>query len=84
MSLHSGINFRVAHEGKDGIVISVVTHDEGEPLDETVTAVAPCGTRLDEIDSLDSALAWLEFGPQPDDWAEMAQDAMEERASRGW
>lgn len=80
----SGINLRVAHESSDGIVVSVVTFDEHEVLDETFTAVAPCGARLDEIDTLDSALAWLEFGPKSEhDWAEAAQDAAERRAENG-
>lgn len=82
--MSSGIDIRPVHEGTDGIILSVITHDEGEVLDETFTAVARCGSRQDEIGSLADARAWLEFGPAPEfDWAEAAQDACERRAENG-
>ncbi len=80
----SGLDIRVVSDDDDGTILSVVTFDEGDVLDETFTAIAPCGATCDEIGSIADARAWLEFGPVPEfNWAEAAQDAMERRAENG-
>ena len=80
----SGTSIREVRHTAAGTILSVVTFDENEVLDETFTAIAPDGGTLDEIESVESAAVWLDFvAGRREDWSEAAQDAMERRAENG-